>query len=595
MMDHLQEDEFQQKDFDIKIIRRLYKYIKPYRRRLAISILLLMMVAGLELLGPILTKHAIDVDIAGKDMEGLLKTASLFFAILIAALGMHFSQIYNTRLVGQKAVFDLRMEVFSHLQKLPVSYYDRQPVGRLMTRVTSDVSVLDEMFSSGVVAIFGDIFTIAGIVTVMLVMNWKLALMTFVVVPFVFYTSFIFRKHARKAFREIRIKVARLNTFINENISGMAVTYLFNLQKRNQDKFTELNRDYMQEQLRTIFYFAVFFPTIELLSSVAVALIIGYGGKLILGGMLTLGGLVAFLQYSERFFRPIRDLSEKYNILQNAMASAERIFSLLDTKPDISAPLHQAETGEIKGRIEFRDVTFSYKQDQPVLRNISFTVQPGETLAIVGRTGAGKSTLINLLCRFYDPDEGEILIDGQNIKTFDPREWRKIIGLVQQDLFLFSGNIEDNICIDKDRSDCKTAREFAETVKVHGFVADMPDGYATRVGERGANLSMGQRQLLSFARALSIDPKILILDEATSSVDTETEGMIQEALKILLQGRTSIVIAHRLSTIREAGKIIVIHKGKIRETGNHIELMKQEGIYYKLYKLQAGVFANSGS
>ena len=593
MADYFQEDEFQQKDFDVKIARRLYRYIKPYRLRLALSVFLLMLVAALELAGPILTKHAIDVDIAGKDMEGLLKTASLFFAILIAALGMQFSQIYNTRLVGQKAVYDLRREVFAHLQKLSVSYYDRQPVGRLMTRVTSDVSVLDEMFSSGVVAIFGDIFTIMGIVTVMLVLNWKLALMTFVVVPFVFYTSFIFRKHARKAFREIRIKVARINSFINENISGIAVTHLFNLQKRNVDKFTDLNRDYLQEQLKTIFYFSVFFPTIELLSSIAVALIIGYGGKLILGGMLTLGGLVAFLQYSERFFRPIRDLSEKYNILQNAMASAERIFSLLDTEPVVTAPLQPDQPVNIEGMIEFRNVTFSYNQDQPVLRDISFTVEPGETLAIVGRTGAGKSTLINLLCRFYDPDEGEILIDGKNIKKFDPREWRKIIGLVQQDLFLFSGNIEDNICIDRERSDCKAAKSFSEMVKAHGFVGSMPEGYQTRVGERGANLSMGQRQLLSFARALSINPKILILDEATSSVDTETEGMIQEALKILLQGRTSVVIAHRLSTIREAGKIIVIHKGKIRESGSHSELMKQEGIYYKLYKLQAAVFNNA--
>ena len=591
--EHFQEDEYSQKEFDSQIIRRLLKYAKPYKWRLALSIFLLLAVAALELLLPILTKHAIDVNIAGKDIQGLIRTVLIFFGILLVALVAHFFQIYNTRLVGQKTVLDLRMEVFSHLQKLPVSYFDRNPVGRLMTRVTSDVQVLDEMFSAGIVSIFGDVFTIVGIISAMLVLNWKLALVTFTIIPLIFYASFVFRRHARKAFREIRLRLARINSFLNENIAGMTVTHLFNLQSRSFGKFDDLNRSYLQAHLKTIFYFALFFPIIELLSSIAVALIIGYGGKLILGGMLTLGGLVAFLQYSERFFRPIRDLSEKYNILQNAMASAERIFSLLDTEAGIESPATPVKFSDIQGRIEFKNVSFSYKKGEPVLNNVSFVVNPGETLAVVGRTGAGKTTLINLLCRFYDPDDGIILIDNIDIREFDIKELRRLIGLVQQDLFLFDGAIEDNICIDRQRSDCEKAILFASAAQADKFIDAMPERYKTKVGERGASLSTGQRQLLSFARALSIDPNILVLDEATSSVDTETEKMIQAALKKLIEGRTSVIIAHRLSTIREADRIIVLHKGEIREMGTHEELITAKGIYYRLYRLQAGIFAGN--
>ncbi|NQS98624.1 MAG: ABC transporter ATP-binding protein [candidate division Zixibacteria bacterium] len=589
-MEYFQEEEYSQKEFDAKILRRLLIYVKPYRWRLALSVFLLLAVTGLELMGPVLTKYAIDVNIPAKDIPGLLKTVSIFFVILAVALFGHFAQIYNTRLVGQRAVLDLRMAVFSHLQKLSVSYYDRNPVGRLMTRVTSDVQVLDEMFSSGVVAVFGDIFTIIGIIIAMLVLNWKLALATFIVIPFIFYTSFIFRKHARRAFRKVRIRLARINSFLNENITGMTITQLFNLQNRNFNKFDRLNQSYLEANLNTIFYFAVFFPVIELLGSVAIALIIGYGGKLILGGMLTLGGLVAFLQYSERFFRPIRDLSEKYNILQNAMASAERIFTLLDAEPEVKSPAEPARLDKFAGQVEFRNVSFCYKDNQSALKNISFTVEPGETLAVVGRTGAGKTTLINLLCRFYDPNEGAISLDGRDIREFEPRELRRLIGLVQQDLFLFAGSIEDNICIDEGRSDYDAAKPMAVSVQADKFIASMPEGYQTKIGERGATLSTGQKQLLSFARALSVDPKILVLDEATSSVDSETEMMIQAALKTLIEGRTSIVIAHRLSTIREADRIIVLHKGEIRESGTHEELLAREGIYYKLYKMQANAF-----
>ena len=592
-MEYFREEEYAQKDFDIKILRRLLKYVKPFRWRVAWSIALLLAVAGMELLGPIITKHAIDVNIAGKDIPGLFRTVMLYFTLLIVILVANFVQLYNTRWVGQHAVLNLRMEVFSHLQKLSPSYYNRNPVGRLMTRVTSDVQSLDETISAGVVSIFGDLFTIIGIVAAMLWLNWKLALAAFLVLPLVFYASFIFRRHARRAFREIRLRLAKINSFLNENIAGMAVTQLFNLQNRNREKFDLLNKSYLEANIQTIFYFALFFPTIELLSSISVALILGYGGGLILGGMLTLGGLVAFLQYSERFFHPIRDLSEKYNIMQAAMASAERIFALLDAAPEVSAPAQPTKLDGGRGKIEFRDVTFGYEKDHPVIRNVSFTAEPGETVAVVGHTGAGKSTLISLLCRFYDADDGAVLIDGVDIRRMEPRELRKLIGLVQQDLFLFSGSIEDNICIDLGRSSSNQAKSFAQTVRADRFIESLPEGYKTVLGERGATLSMGQRQLLSFARALSVNPKILLLDEATSSVDPETEGLIQEGLKVLLKGRTSIVIAHRLSTIREADRIMVLHKGQIRESGTHEELLELGGIYERLYKIQSGVIVNN--
>jgi ATP-binding cassette subfamily B protein len=587
-VEHFREDEYEYKDFDAKLLLRLLRFLRPYRWLVALSVFLLLAVAGFELVGPLLTKRAIDVNIANRDVSGLIQTVILYFILLIIGLSAHFSQIYLTQWVGQKAVYDLRVEVFAHLQKLSVSYFDRNPVGRLMTRVTSDVSVMDDLFSAGVVTIFGDVFTILGIVGAMLWLNWKLALVTFAVLPLIFYVSFVFRRYARKAFREVRLRVAKINTFLNENISGMVVTHLFNLQARNNLKFRTLHRSYLEAMLTTIFYFAVFFPVVELVGSISIALIIGYGGKLILGGLLTLGGLVAFLQYSERFFRPIRDIAEKYNILQSAMASAERIFALLDTQPEVLPPKSPLKLRTIAGRIEFRKVTFGYDKSSPVLKNINFIVEPGETLAVVGRTGAGKTTIINLLCRLYDPDEGEILIDGTDIRSLDPVELKRLIGLVQQDLFLFSGKIQDNICMQEESSDCEKVKALASAVQADKFISAMPQGYETQVGERGVTLSTGQRQLLSFARALAIDPKILVLDEATSSIDTETEGLIQEAQRTLLKGRTAIVIAHRLSTIREADRIIVLHKGEIRESGTHDELLAQEGIYFRLYKLQMG-------
>lgn len=595
MAHYFHEDEYQARDYDSRLMKRLLVYVRPYRFKLAVSVMLLLVVAGLELLGPYLIKRAIDVHIAQKDIPGLLHLVIFFFFVLIAALIAHFAQLYNTRWVGQKVVYDLRMEVFKHLQKLPVAYFDRNPVGRLMTRVTSDVQVLEEMFSAGIVSIFGDIFTLMGIVTAMLILNWKLALVTFAIIPLIFCATFIFRKYVRRAFREVRLKVARINSFMNEYIAGMLVTQLFNLYQRNSGKFNELNYSYYESQIRTILYFAIFLPTVELFSSLAAGLILGYGGKLILAGAMTLGSLIAFLQYSERFFRPIRDLAEKYNILQGAMASSERIFALLDTEPAVASPEKPVKNAPASGNIEFRNVTFAYNEGGPVLKDVSFKVGTGETVAVVGHTGAGKTTIINLLCRFYDVDEGEILVDGVNVKDYELHELRRKIGLVQQDLFLFSGTIEDNICIDRVRSDCETAHEAAKTVQVDKFIDKMPEGYKTGVGERGVTLSIGQRQLLSFARALAVNPEILVLDEATSSVDSETEALIQQALSVLLQGRTSLVIAHRLSTIRKADRIIVLHHGKIRESGNHEQLLAEKGIYYRLYMLQTGKYNNAES
>ena len=593
MLEYHQEEEYTHKDFDARLLRRMLKYVLPYKWNVALSTFLLLLVAGFELLGPVFTKHAIDVNIAGKDIQGLIRTVLLFFAVLVVSLIARFAQLYITRLIGQKAVLDLRMDVFSHLQKLSVSYYDRNPVGRLMTRVTSDVQALDESLSAGLIAVFGDIFTITGIVIAMLWMNWRLALVTFTLMPLVFLASFIFRRYARAAFRQIRLRVARINSFMNENITGMAVNHLFNLSERNNGKFEVLNRSYLDATLKTIFYFALFFPVIELLSASSMALIVGYGGKLILGGTMTLGALIAFLQYSERFFRPIRDLSDKYNILQNALAASERIFALLDTKPDISISASPVPIGDFQGRVEFRNVTFGYDKSNPVVKNVSFIAEPGKTLAIVGHTGAGKTTLINLLCRFYDVDEGEILLDGLDIRRLHPAVLRRRIGLVQQDLFLFNGTVRENICIDKERISRVGEDSFADAAWLSDFIASLPDGYDSKIGERGASISTGQRQLLSFARALSVDPKILLLDEATSSVDTETEALIQEAMKILFKGRTSIVVAHRLSTIREADNIIVMHRGEAREMGRHEELLAQEGIYYRLYRMHADVNVNA--
>jgi ATP-binding cassette subfamily B protein len=478
------------------------------------------------------------------------------------------------------------MELFRHLQQLSMRFFDRNPIGRLITRVTNDIEVLNEMFSSGIVMVFSDVFTIIGILYFMFTMNWQLSLVSLTVLPLLFYATFLFRRKAREAYREVRLQLARLNTFMQEHITGMMVDQIFNRERKAYRQFSEINSLHRDANVKSIFYYAWFYPGVDLIASIAIGLIVWYAGGGALRGSITIGTIMAFLQYNEMFWRPIRDLSEKYNIMQTAMASSERVFKLLDDRTIITNVAEPARLPVLEGSIEFRDVWFAYNGEDWVLKNASFTIAPGETVAFVGHTGAGKTTIINLLCRFYDFQRGSILIDGIDIRTLKQEELRRQMAIVLQDVFLFSGDIKSNINLGNTEIGTDRIRAAARVVGVNRFIEQLPHQYDEEVKERGATLSVGQKQLLSFARALAHHPKILILDEATSSVDTETEILIQQAIRKLLQGRTSIVIAHRLSTIQRANKIIVMHKGEIREVGTHQELLALEGIYYKLYRLQ---------
>jgi ATP-binding cassette subfamily B protein len=488
--------------------------------------------------------------------------------------------------VGQEVMAHLRVEIFAHLQRMHLGFYDKNPVGRLLTRVTSDVAALNELFTSGVVAIFGDIFTLIGIVAVLLYYSWKLALVTFIVLPFLMYATWLFKIRARESYRAVRKQTARLSAYLQEQITGMAVVQLFAQEPKAQRRFDDINSDLRQAHFNSILYYALFFPGVEFLGAVSIGLIIWYGGGQIVAGFLTAGALVAYLQLAERFYRPIRDLAEKYNIFQAAMAASERIFDLLDTAPVIAAPAIPQRPEVVRGEIVLEDLHFAYNKEDWVLQDISLHVKAGEKLAIVGHTGAGKTSIINLLCRFYEYQKGSIRFDGVELKNWDPEELREHIGLVLQDVFLFSGDIQSNIRLGRQDIDDERVRWAAEQVNAARFINRKPSGYAEEVTERGSTYSVGEKQLLAFARALAFDPRVLILDEATSSVDTETEILIQSALKRLLEGRTSIVIAHRLSTIRDMDRIVVLHKGAIREIGTHDELMALQGIYYRLYQLQ---------
>jgi ATP-binding cassette subfamily B protein len=497
-------------------------------------------------------------------------------------------------MTGQRIMQDMRREIFTHLQRLHVGFFDRNPVGRLMTRVTTDVDAVNELFTSGVVTVFGDLFTLLGIMAVMVALDWRLALVTFAVIPFFFALTNWFRRGARQSFRETRKWVARINAFLQENLSGMSVVQLFRREERNREAFAGVNRRHYDANMRAIFYYAVFYPAIELLAALAAALILVYGGGQVLTGGLTLGALVAFIQYSERFWRPISDLSEKFNVLQAAMAASERIFGLLDTRATVRSPDAPARPGAAPGRVSFEGVSFTYAAgaDAPpadeaawVLREIDFKVEPGKRVALVGATGAGKTSIISLLSRFYDVQEGCVTLDGVDVREWDLRRLRSAQALVLQDVHLFSGTIASNIRLGSDIP-MERVRAAAEAVHAHRFIEQLPKGYDTEVKERGATLSVGQKQLLSFARALAHDPRVLILDEATSSVDTETEQLIQDALRVLLRGRTAIVIAHRLSTVQNVDEILVLHRGRIRERGTHQELLLRRGIYWRLYQLQ---------
>jgi len=585
-MNHYHEEEVLGKAYDRHLARRLVRYLYPYRWIVVTSVLLLLVVSSLGLVVPYLTKVAIDQYITPGEYEGLTYVAILFFSVLVLQLAVSFVQTYLMNWTGQKIMYDLRMEIFSHIQRLHIGHFDRNPVGRLITRMTSDVDVLNELFTAGVVSIFGDIFSLTGIVAVMIWLNWKLALVSFSVIPLLFLATMIFKIKVRGSYRRVRTCVAKINAFLQENITGMSVVQIFVQESRKFKEFEERNSEHLKANLQSISYYAILYPVVNLIGALAIGLILWYGGNRILEQALTLGALVAFIQYSENFYKPISDLSEKFNILQSAMASSERIFNLLDTKPDILLPEEPVVLTEVRGEIEFKNVSFAYQPNTPILKNINLSIKPGEKVAIVGATGAGKSTLINLLCRFYDVQEGEVEIDGVNVQDLDPDSLRSSLAVVLQDVFLFRGSIEDNIRLWGKPIERKMVVKAAQRVHADRFIQELANGYDTSVAERGAGLSVGQRQLLAFARALARNPRILVLDEATSSVDTETELVIQDALNELMKSRTCLIIAHRLSTIRNCDRIIVLHKGEIQEEGSHSELLKKQGIYYKLYQLQ---------
>lgn len=586
MADIKQDDEILGKAYDSKLMKRLLTYIKPYKKYVIIAILLNIFVAALGPLRPYLTKIAIDDYILNSNFDGLRLIAILLFLSLVLQAVIQYFLTYYTQYLGQRTLYDIRTQIFEHTQKLALKYFDRTPIGRIVTRATNDVESLSELFSSGIVMVFSDVFIIIWILVFMFSMDIQLSLVTLSVLPVLFYGTFLFRKKVRETYRDVRFHLARLNSYMQEHVTGMNVVQIFRKEKDELKNFSKINADHRNANIKSIFYYAIFFPGVELLSSIAIALIIWYGGGEVIQGTVKLGDLFAFIQFTEMFFRPIRDLSEKYNILQTSMASSERIFKLLDNDTFIQNPENPVKLNGVKGDIQFKDVWFAYDDENFVLKNINFNINPGETVAIVGHTGAGKSTLINILTRFYDINKGSILLDGIDIRKVDKRDLRKYISIVLQDVYLFSGTIESNINMDNEEIGLEKIIKAAKTVGADKFISNLPNQYKEEVKERGATLSVGQKQLISFARALAYDPKILILDEATSSIDTETEHLIQSAIEKLLVGRTAIVIAHRLSTIQNADKIIVLHKGEIREIGNHQELLAKRGIYYKLYQLQ---------
>jgi len=575
------------KAVDTNLLRRLYQFIKPYRNYVILGFVLTLAAAFLGTVRPKLTQIAVDDYIANDDFDGLLWIIFLLLAALIGEFFILVCNTYLTRWFGQWTLFDLRNTVFKKIKSLHVQFFDKNPIGRLITRTTNDIEALSELLSDGVVNILGDMFRIFFILYFMFSMSWELTLVAISVLPILFYATFWFRSKVRVAFLNVRDQIARVNSFVQEHISGMSIVQLFNREEKEHERFRKINSAHREAHVETIFYFAIFWPAVEVLSSLAMALVIWYGGGRALMGQVTFGILLAFVQYVRQFFRPIQGLSQKFNTLQSALASSERIFGVLDTENRIEDPANPATIENVEGNIQFEQVTFGYNKEETVLRDVSFEVEPGGTLAIVGATGAGKSTIINLLMRFYDVNEGSIKLDGIDIRDMKIADLRSNFALVLQDNALFSGSILKNITLGNPDISEELVKETARKIEAHHFIERLPGGYQFELSERGASLSMGQRQLICFVRAMVYDPDILILDEATSSVDSETEEIVNKACDKLMEGRTSIAIAHRLSTIQSADNILVMHKGEIREQGTHGELLTiKKGIYRKLYELQ---------
>jgi ATP-binding cassette subfamily B protein len=582
----IQADDPPPHTYDLRLLWRLLGYLGPHRPAVALAFLATVVAAVSQLLQPYLAQQAIDRHIAAGDAAGLTRLAALFLGLLVVEFFAEYGQTFLLQTTGQRIMRTLREQVYTHLQTLDLRYYDRNPVGRLMTRVTTDIDALNELFASGVVTIVSDVLVLVGIMVAMLLMDWRLAIVAFAVLPLIAWATHWFRTRVRESYRQVRTLIARMNAFLQEHLTGMSAVQLFNQEARTLARFDAVNRDHRDVNVQAIVVYAIFYPLVEILAALSAALIIWFGSTWVREGTVSLGVLVAFLQYSRRFFQPVADLSEKFNILQAAMAASERVFAVLDTTPAVVPPATPVRVANPKGRIEFDHVWFAYTDDHFVLRDVSCIIEPGQRVGIVGATGSGKTTLFNLLLRFYDVQRGRILVDGIDVRDWDPRDLRGLFGLVLQDVHLFSGSIANNIRLGDESIDDVAVRNAARAVHADGFISARTDEYDALVGERGASLSVGQKQLLSFARAVAFGPRVLLLDEATSSIDTATEMLIEDALHVIMAGRTVLAIAHRLSTIQDMDTILVLHKGEVREQGTHQSLVALGGLYRRLYELQ---------